>query len=168
MFYVIQRQVQPVLQCYSTENEYAVPYWNKQLLITKIVIINQIWVTRKQESSYTPDWMFCTRERCATEERGECNKIKKTPWPESASELYRPSDRCLSAKLLPTFEDRGYHVVSVMDPYGRILNFLDRSHYYFFQVVPELYSRGWVDPVPDPLLLRKFGSAGNRTWTCNP
>jgi hypothetical protein len=22
-----------------------------------------------------------------------------------------------------------------------------------------------VDPVPDPLFLRKFGSAGNRTWT---
>jgi hypothetical protein len=27
----------------------------------------------------------------------------------------------------------------------------------------QLYSRGWVDPVPDPLLLRKSGSAGNRT-----
>jgi len=26
-----------------------------------------------------------------------------------------------------------------------------------------LTSRGWVDPVPDPLLLRKSGSAGNRT-----
>jgi hypothetical protein len=26
-----------------------------------------------------------------------------------------------------------------------------------------LSSRGWVDPVPDPLLLRKSGSAGNRT-----
>jgi hypothetical protein len=28
---------------------------------------------------------------------------KQTPWPESASELYRPSDRRLSAKLVPTF-----------------------------------------------------------------
>jgi hypothetical protein len=26
-----------------------------------------------------------------------------TPWPESARELYRPSDRRLSAKLVPTF-----------------------------------------------------------------
>jgi hypothetical protein len=26
-----------------------------------------------------------------------------TPWPKSASELYRPSDRRLSAKLVPTF-----------------------------------------------------------------
>jgi hypothetical protein len=43
------------------------------------------------------------------------------------------------------------------------LGFLDRSRYSSFQVAPQLYSRGWVDPVPDPLLLRKSGSAGNRT-----
>jgi hypothetical protein len=29
-----------------------------------------------------------------------------TPWPQSASELYRPSDRSLSAKLVPTYADR--------------------------------------------------------------
>jgi hypothetical protein len=34
-----------------------------------------------------------------------------TPWPESASKLYGPSDRHL-AKLVPTFADRGSHVVS--------------------------------------------------------
>jgi hypothetical protein len=33
--------------------------------------------------------------------------IKKTTWPESVSELHRPSDHCLSAKLVPTFADRG-------------------------------------------------------------
>jgi hypothetical protein len=55
---------------------------------------------------------------------------KKTPWSESASELYRPSDRRLSAKLLPTFADRGCHVVSVTDPYGSILGFLDKSRYF--------------------------------------
>jgi hypothetical protein len=55
---------------------------------------------------------------------------KKTQWSESASELYRPSDRCLSAKWLPTFVDRGFHVVSMTDPYGRILGFLDRSRYF--------------------------------------
>jgi hypothetical protein len=31
----------------------------------------------------------------------------KTPWPYSTSELYRPSDRRLSAKLVPTFADKG-------------------------------------------------------------
>jgi hypothetical protein len=87
----------------------------------------------------------------------------KLPWPESASELHRPSDRRLSAKLVLTFADRGFHVVKVTDLYGRILGFLDLSRYFFFQVAPQLYSRGWVDPVPDPLLLRKPGSAGN--WT---
>jgi hypothetical protein len=32
----------------------------------------------------------------------------------------------LSAKLVPTFADRGCHMVSVTDPYGRNLGFLDR------------------------------------------
>jgi hypothetical protein len=91
------------------------------------------------------------------------NKQKEIPWPESASELYLPIDLCLSAKLVPTFADRECHVVSVTDPYGRILGFLDRSRYFFFQVDPQLYSRRWVDPVPDPPLPRKSGSTGNRT-----
>jgi hypothetical protein len=79
-------------------------------------------------------------------------------------ELYLPSDRRLSAKWLPTFADRGCHMVSVMDPYGRIHGFLDRSR-FFYQVAPQLYSRGWVGPFPDPLLFfcaywcvkRKYG-----------
>jgi hypothetical protein len=93
---------------------------------------------------------------------------KKTPWSKSASELYRPSDSRLSAKWLPTFADRGCNVVSVTDPYGRILGFLGRSCYLFFHVAPQLYSRGWVDPVPDPLLF--FVVRGNRTrdpWICS-
>jgi hypothetical protein len=38
---------------------------------------------------------------------------------QSASELYLPSDRRLSAKLVPTFADRGCRVVSATDPPGR-------------------------------------------------
>jgi hypothetical protein len=79
------------------------------------------------------------------------------------NELYRPSDRRLSAKLVPAFVEGGCRAVSTTDPYGRILGLLDRSRYFFFQVAPQLYSRGWVDPVPDPLFLRKSDSAGNRT-----
>jgi hypothetical protein len=52
-------------------------------------------------------------------------------------------------------------MVSVTDPYG----FLDWSCYFSFQVAPQLYSRGPVDLVSDPLLLRKCGSAENRTRT---
>jgi hypothetical protein len=33
--------------------------------------------------------------------------LKATPWPESASELHRPSDLRLSTKSMPTFADRG-------------------------------------------------------------
>jgi hypothetical protein len=32
---------------------------------------------------------------------------KQSPWPKSASELYRPSGRRLSATSVPTFADRG-------------------------------------------------------------
>jgi hypothetical protein len=87
-----------------------------------------------------------------------------------ASKLYRPSDRRFSAKLVPAFADRGCRVVSATDPHGRIFCFLDRSRYYFFQIAPQLYSRGRVDPVSDPLLLRKSGNAGNWTrdlWICS-
>jgi hypothetical protein len=92
------------------------------------------------------------------------DSIKKTPWPESASELYRLSDCRLSAKLVQSFADRGCHVVRVTDPYGSNLGFLDRSRCFFFQVAPQL-SWGWVDPIPDPLLLRKPGSTRNWTQT---
>jgi hypothetical protein len=51
-----------------------------------------------------------------------------------------PSDRRLSAKLVPTFVNRGCRVVSATDPHGRTLGFLDRSRYYFFQISPQLYA----------------------------
>jgi hypothetical protein len=45
------------------------------------------------------------------------------------------SHRRLSAKFLPTFADRGYHVVSVTDPYDRILGFLDRIRYFSYNLL---------------------------------
>jgi hypothetical protein len=71
----------------------------------------------------------------------------------------------LAGTVSAKFADRECHVVSATDPLGRILRFLARSHYCFFQVAPQLYSRGWVDPVSDPVLLRKSDSAENRTRT---
>jgi hypothetical protein len=44
---------------------------------------------------------------------------------ESASELYRSSDRRRSAKLVPTLADRGCHVVSATRPSDRNSDFLD-------------------------------------------
>jgi hypothetical protein len=43
--------------------------------------------------------------------------------------LYRPKDRRLLAKLVSTFADIKCCMVSATDPHGRILGFLDRSHY---------------------------------------
>jgi hypothetical protein len=83
-------------------------------------------------------------------------KTKKTPRPESARKLYRPSDRRLSAKLIPISADRGCHVVSVTDPYDRILDFLYRSRYFFFQVALQLYSRGWAHSVSCRIQRRPF------------
>jgi hypothetical protein len=87
-----------------------------------------------------------------------------TPWPEPASELYRSSDRRLSAKLGPTFEDRGCHVVSMTDPYGRDLGFQDRSRYFFFQVVHETE---WTQ-FQTHYFSVKSSSVGNRTRTSRP
>jgi hypothetical protein len=65
---------------------------------------------------------------------------------------------------------RGCRLVSAKDSQGR-LSRLSRPHTLLsIQVVPQLSSRGWVDPVPDSLLLKKLGSAGNRTrdlWYCS-
>jgi hypothetical protein len=93
-------------------------------------------------------------------------KSKQTPWPESASELYELSDSHLSAKLVQTFVDGGVsRSQRGGSPTAVISVFLDRSRYFFSQVSPQLYSRNCVYPVPDPLLLRKSGSAGNGTRT---
>jgi hypothetical protein len=58
------------------------------------------------------------------------------------------------------FADRGCHVVSVSDHFGRISRFSRQEPLLFYQVASQLYSRGCVDPVPDPLLFFA-GSAWN-------
>jgi hypothetical protein len=40
-----------------------------------------------------------------------------------------PSVQVSAGKVIANFCGRGCHVVSVTDPYSRILDFLDRSHY---------------------------------------
>jgi hypothetical protein len=79
----------------------------------------------------------------------------------SVREQTLPTESRLSVNLVPTFEDTEFRVVIAMDPNGRNLGLPDRSRYFIFQVAPQLCSRGWMDLVPDPLLLRKSGSHGN-------
>jgi hypothetical protein len=62
------------------------------------------------------------------------------------------------------------HVVSVTDRYGRNIGFIDRSRHFFFRVAPQLYSRGSVSPVPDPLLFRKIWKnreSNPYLWICS-
>jgi hypothetical protein len=78
-------------------------------------------------------------------------KVETTPtFRHVINELYQPS---LSAKWLPTF--CGWRVPcgqrdGSLWPYSR---FYRQEQLFFYQVAPQLYSRGWVDPVPDPLLI---------------
>jgi hypothetical protein len=53
------------------------------------------------------------------------SSLNEKQWPQSASELYRPSVLRLSVKLVPTFSDRECPVISATDPYGRTLGFID-------------------------------------------
>jgi hypothetical protein len=77
----------------------------------------------------------------------------KTPWPQSASELYRPSDRSLSAKLVPTFADRGCHVVSVTDPL--------RPYSRFSRPEPLLFP-----PSSSSVVLTRLSGPRSRPTTC--
>jgi hypothetical protein len=74
----------------------------------------------------------------------------------------------MSAKIVPIFADSVCHAVGVTDPYGRILGFFYIRAATATLVAPQLYSRSWEDPIPDPLLLRKSGSARNQTWASGP
>jgi hypothetical protein len=53
----------------------------------------------------------------------------------------QPTSGGLLATLI-TLAERGCHMVGTTDSHGCILDFLDQSCYYFFQVAPQLYSRG--------------------------
>jgi hypothetical protein len=86
---------------------------------------------------------------------GTCHETGQPSW---ATSFHAPLLRGLRKRTIPTerpplvsevsanffffFLRRGCNVVSVTNPYGRILGFLYLSRYYFFQVAPQLYARG--------------------------
>jgi hypothetical protein len=116
-----------VTKCTSMEHNADSPYIIYWILIIpniKHTAFNSYWIPY---SSYEVIMNSRNEQWCSF---GMTLKKKKTPRSEFASELYRPSDRCLSVKWLPTFADRGRHVVSMTDSYGRILGFLGRSRYF--------------------------------------
>jgi hypothetical protein len=50
-------------------------------------------------------------------------KLNWTSWPYSSNELYRPSDRCLSAKLVPNFAGTACCMVSATNSHGHYSGF---------------------------------------------
>jgi hypothetical protein len=116
-----------------------------------------IYVTRCPPLTESLQWHICHMAPTIGREMVRCTLTIKTPWPESATELYRLSNCPLSAKLVPRFQRDGSQL-----PYSRLSR---PEPLFFFQVAPQLYSRGWVDPVQDPLLLRKSVGVENRTRT---
>jgi hypothetical protein len=76
-------------------------------------------------------WVYTTLQKKKTKLRGLNPRAN-----------YTDRETALSAKLAPTLADKGCNVVSVTDPWCRIVGFLDRSGYFFFQVAPQLYLRG--------------------------
>jgi hypothetical protein len=79
-------------------------------------------------------------------------KQQQTAWPESASELYRPSDCRLSAKLVSAFADKGCRVVNIMDPHG-----------WFFRLEPLLFlpNSFSVELTPEWTLFQTHYFSGN-------
>jgi hypothetical protein len=82
---------------------------------------------------------------------------------------HRSSDHRLSAKLVPTLRIQGATWSSQRVPTAVNLGSVDPEPLPFHSSSSKLSSLGWVDPVPDPLLHTKYGSAGDRTrdfWMC--
>jgi hypothetical protein len=90
----------------------------------------------------------------------QCPGFKVSGVVSSLTKTSQVEDHSAQPQFIPVFErppivgeaDRRCYVVSARDPYGSILAFLGRSRYLLFQVATQLYSRGLVDPVPDPLI----------------
>jgi hypothetical protein len=87
---------------------------------------NQRWTVNSNEVHMFPTLcplLFCTHQWPLLAFFPDMNKLIKTKnsvaFSPQVNYTDRPSDRRMSAKLLPTFADRGCRVVSATDPYGR-------------------------------------------------
>jgi hypothetical protein len=156
---------------YKPSSEPSRVYWivilkSKHVQCSKFALHTLIQKVSHENKKIFKEWMWSRKERLRSAR--ERRKLNSVAW---VSDRTIPTERPqLVHEVSANFAYRGSHVVSVTDPCGSNLDFLDQSHYFFFQPAPQLYSRGWVDPVPDPLLLRKPGNAGNRTrtfWICS-
>jgi hypothetical protein len=110
-------------------------YWNVYQSVEKISTTYLYSVDRVRVQNHC-DFILCPSP-------GNYNSVALVH--ERTIPTQRPPIVGVSAKFLRI---EGCRMVSTADPYSRNLGFLDRSCCVFFQVAPQMYSRGWVDPVP--------------------
>jgi hypothetical protein len=73
------------------------------------------------------------------------HRNKQTPWPESFSEQFRPSDHRLSVELVPTFEDRGVSHGQRGGSHTVLTRFSGQEPLLFYQEAPNCtYEDGWT------------------------
>jgi hypothetical protein len=150
-------------------------WWNASSLPTGAAYTTVFWCPHRQKSnsfksskrgSHAVGPLFIYWSRHVLLGTSRTARLKYAGVPlfmySSTRERTIPTAACRRS-LVPTFADKGYRVVSATDSHGRILGFLNWRCYFIFQADPQLFSWGWMNPVPDPPLLRKFGSHGNRT-----
>jgi hypothetical protein len=97
-----------------------------------------LWATLRRYLNWTP-WPLVRKRTIPTERPPLVGEV--------SANFLRIEGVMWSAQRIPTAVNIGFQ---------------DRSRYFSIQVALQLSSQGWVNSVPDPLLLRKSGSAGNR------
>jgi hypothetical protein len=111
---------------------------------------------------FTENYFSCVVSCCL--QLSDKQETKQTPWPLSASELYRPSDRRKSGKIVATFADRvvsrsqrgesSTAVTSVLDTraiilsFKQLLNFTHEAEWTSFQT--HYFSENLVAPGMEP------------------
>jgi hypothetical protein len=84
---------------HSVHNICCLAYLVNQFLDCELVETSVLWMIRYADHTSHSIRVY------------EHSQSVRTPCPESAIELYQTSDRRLSAKLVPTFKNRKWHVV---------------------------------------------------------
>jgi hypothetical protein len=105
--------------------------WRRNLSLSRIVLHGTQYLRHTSSDIYP----------CSYDEKSFII-LNSVPW---VRERTVPTERpSFVGEVSAKFADRMCHVVSVTCPYSRIHRFLDRIRNFFFQVAPQLYSRGWV------------------------
>jgi hypothetical protein len=141
---------------------------------TVLIFIQELTRSSLDRNTCNPDWRSSRFSILPLQAySGTILQIRETTLPfrglsPQANYTDRATAACRRSQYQP-LRVEGVTLSAQRIPTAVNLGFIERSRYFFIQVAPQLSSRGWVDPVLDPLILRKSCRAGNRTqdlWIC--